>query len=520
MPPLCCTRRHATRFNATDAWGWEAGLWFGMGEALRQGAWHPSHAPMPSDIRRVLRYAASKNVKLLAYVYPCLHFDGAAGRTDAWVGGALNLAAEGVGEWLAHTLVAFAHAANVDSGFGGFAWDYDIYAPAFPLDRPTHTHTTHSRAGPPSALAIALGVGACAFCATALLVTRRRGVGRSARHSATSSQRRGRCGEHASVAAATQPAKGTRGARGPRGVRHSRSFGRLHPDNSNDDDETERGDDVEMSTQPHDGRPTDGRPTDGCGPGVENEHGGASAAASTRAGLDGGSPHLASPRSRMSRRRLVWMSLASLAALACMAVGLGWLWASDAAPPQDPPQERPALQLYSQWRAWMAILRHVRAHHPSIVMDHRQTNHMWGERAPRARPLRSLSTAAHLKAPSALDARIRRPRVASPFSRALDVPPPPLLAARRAVVSAHHSPALPLFRPAALISSPSLASLTLSLSQGRGISSAGRTPSPSRETRTPRCAAAAALSRLLSRRALPPALPPAALMLTSECCVG
>ena len=33
---------------------------------------------------------------------------------------------------------------------------------------------------------------------------------------------------------------------------------------------------------------------------------------------------------------------------------------------------------YGQWRAWMAILAHLRTQFPDMVMDHRQTAHIWG----------------------------------------------------------------------------------------------------------------------------------------------
>jgi hypothetical protein len=33
---------------------------------------------------------------------------------------------------------------------------------------------------------------------------------------------------------------------------------------------------------------------------------------------------------------------------------------------------------YMQWRGWMRILAALRAEFPEMVMDHRQTNHMWG----------------------------------------------------------------------------------------------------------------------------------------------
>eukprot|EP00937_MAST-01D_sp_MAST-1D-sp2_P003944 g3944.t1 len=37
-----------------------------------------------------------------------------------------------------------------------------------------------------------------------------------------------------------------------------------------------------------------------------------------------------------------------------------------------------ASQRYAQWRGWMRILAALRAEFPGMVMDHRQTNHLWG----------------------------------------------------------------------------------------------------------------------------------------------
>ena len=50
---------HASRFNATDDWGWEASLWFSMGEQLRKGLWDPRKDPMPQDILDAVAYAKS-----------------------------------------------------------------------------------------------------------------------------------------------------------------------------------------------------------------------------------------------------------------------------------------------------------------------------------------------------------------------------------------------------------------------------------------------------------------------------
>jgi hypothetical protein len=112
---------HADRFNSTDGWGWEAGLWFSMGERLREGSFNPIVDDIPPDILSMREYASSKNVSLLAYVYPCLQFEAQAGN---FIDGALDLSAAGVAEWLATNLDAI----QTKTGSGGFSWDHDIYA--------------------------------------------------------------------------------------------------------------------------------------------------------------------------------------------------------------------------------------------------------------------------------------------------------------------------------------------------------------------------------------------------------
>ena len=115
--------RLSNRHNATDGWGWEGSLWLGYGERLRQGAWAPSATGVIDDsVREMVAYAASKQVMLLAYVYPCLLFEAQA---QAFKSGALDLAADGVKEWLADTLVSFLAA----TGAAGYSWDHDIFAP-------------------------------------------------------------------------------------------------------------------------------------------------------------------------------------------------------------------------------------------------------------------------------------------------------------------------------------------------------------------------------------------------------
>ena len=122
--------RVADRHNYTDGWGWEASLWFSMGERLRQGNWAPGIDPVDPSIQEMVAYARARGVGLLAYVYPCLQFEAHA---EAFRDGALDLAAPGVAEWLAHTLEAFMRA----TGAAGFAWDHDIFAPEGGGMRPT-----------------------------------------------------------------------------------------------------------------------------------------------------------------------------------------------------------------------------------------------------------------------------------------------------------------------------------------------------------------------------------------------
>ena len=57
-----------------DSWGWENVLWFGLGQRIRKGEWDPRRDEVPAGLRSMLDYAASKNLKLMAYAYPSLPF--------------------------------------------------------------------------------------------------------------------------------------------------------------------------------------------------------------------------------------------------------------------------------------------------------------------------------------------------------------------------------------------------------------------------------------------------------------
>ncbi len=57
-----------------DAWGWENVLWFGLGQKIRKGEWDPARDEVPAGLKAMIDYAASKNLKLMAYAYPSLPF--------------------------------------------------------------------------------------------------------------------------------------------------------------------------------------------------------------------------------------------------------------------------------------------------------------------------------------------------------------------------------------------------------------------------------------------------------------
>ena len=113
--------KHSNRHNSTDGWGWEGSLWLSMGELLREGKWTPGVDDTPQDILDMVAYANSKGVKLMAYAYPCLHFQP---MQKYWIGGALDISPPAVTRWWQQTMHAFVNA----TGIGGFAWDHNIFA--------------------------------------------------------------------------------------------------------------------------------------------------------------------------------------------------------------------------------------------------------------------------------------------------------------------------------------------------------------------------------------------------------
>ena len=112
----------------TDAWGWESLLWLNIGQKIRKDQWTPGSSPIPDVIKEMLDYAKSKNLKLMAYVYPSLPFMQnpewtqwmtSNGRTP---GGyeTVDTGLRSYQDWFVDKLAAFQKAA----GCGGYSFDH------------------------------------------------------------------------------------------------------------------------------------------------------------------------------------------------------------------------------------------------------------------------------------------------------------------------------------------------------------------------------------------------------------
>lgn len=110
----------STQKNDADTWHWEHVLWLGLGQKIRTGQWKPESSSVPPSVQEMLDYAKSKNVKLVAYVYPVLPFAG----NPNWLVGehkdAASLANHEFQDWLIKELLAFYRR----TGIGGYAFDY------------------------------------------------------------------------------------------------------------------------------------------------------------------------------------------------------------------------------------------------------------------------------------------------------------------------------------------------------------------------------------------------------------
>ncbi len=110
------------REQSVDDWSWEHVLWLNLGQQIRKHEWDPNTSAVPASVQEMVDYAASKNVKLLAYVYPVLPFSQNAGwLTRAKNGKAYaNLGFRSLQDWLIDALVAF----HDRLGLGGYAFDH------------------------------------------------------------------------------------------------------------------------------------------------------------------------------------------------------------------------------------------------------------------------------------------------------------------------------------------------------------------------------------------------------------
>ncbi len=71
----------SARDQSVDTWKGEYVLWLSLGQKIRSGEWRVDRDPIPDSIQQMLDYARSKNVKLIAYVYPDLAFS----QSKAWL---------------------------------------------------------------------------------------------------------------------------------------------------------------------------------------------------------------------------------------------------------------------------------------------------------------------------------------------------------------------------------------------------------------------------------------------------
>jgi len=114
----------AKREDSMDDWSWENLLWLGLGQKLRRNEWDVTTGPVPASVQEMLDYAKSKQLKLLAYVYPVVPFS----QNPAWLISPkerpnrryANLGIRSFQDWLIETLVAF----QARFGLGGYSFDH------------------------------------------------------------------------------------------------------------------------------------------------------------------------------------------------------------------------------------------------------------------------------------------------------------------------------------------------------------------------------------------------------------
>ncbi len=109
----------SARDKCVDSWKGDYVLWLSLGQKICCGEWRVDRDSVPDSIQQMLDYARSKNVKLVAYVYPDLAFS----QSKAWLtpnGKHASLAHRSLQDWLIQTMVGFQR----KTALGGFFFDY------------------------------------------------------------------------------------------------------------------------------------------------------------------------------------------------------------------------------------------------------------------------------------------------------------------------------------------------------------------------------------------------------------
>jgi len=115
----------STIANDADDWNWEHVLWLGLGQQIREGTWDVETSPIPESVKAMLQYAQTKQIGLLAYVYPSVPY----AQNPAWLvldpqkkqkKSYATLSSRPFQDYLIHELLVF----KKRTGIRGFSFDY------------------------------------------------------------------------------------------------------------------------------------------------------------------------------------------------------------------------------------------------------------------------------------------------------------------------------------------------------------------------------------------------------------
>jgi hypothetical protein len=112
------------RSMSRDDWKWEYVLWLGLGQKIRSGEWDPATGAIPESVKEMLDYARSKNLGLVAYVYPVMPFEAAHDWLLGDGGKRANLGVHDFQDWLIQALEKFLR----HTGISGYAFDHTFLA--------------------------------------------------------------------------------------------------------------------------------------------------------------------------------------------------------------------------------------------------------------------------------------------------------------------------------------------------------------------------------------------------------